>query len=78
MYFILSSREAFFSNTLGAVYDKIKNADFDFNTSEWNNISDEAKDLITCLLTVDIRKRYTCQQAMNHPWFKKWDNKSEV
>ena len=28
-----------------------------------------AKDFITCLLQVDPKRRYTCRQAVAHPWY---------
>ena len=34
------------------------------------DLSRSAKDLLNHLLVVDSRKRYTAEQAMNHPWVK--------
>lgn len=36
----------------------------------WDTISDEAKDLISNMLTT-ADKRLTAQEAFNHPWFDK-------
>jgi serine/threonine protein kinase len=41
---------------------------YDFPSPYWDHISDSAKDLIEHLLVVDPTKRYTVQQALNHPW----------
>lgn len=55
------------------MYKKIKNADYTFESPEiWKFISKEAKDLISKLLVVDPKKRYTCEQALKHPWFQKY------
>ena len=36
--------------------------------------SDEAKDLITQLLSIEPESRQTCEEIKDHPWFKdaKW------
>jgi serine/threonine protein kinase len=33
-------------------------------------VSDDAKDLISKLLLLDVTKRYTVDQALEHPWIK--------
>ena len=38
------------------------------------NISDELRDLLKGLLHKDPKKRFTCEQILNHPWFE--DNHS--
>jgi len=37
-------------------------------SSEWINISAEAKDLVMAMLTVDPRKRISATEALLHPW----------
>lgn len=49
----------------------------EFDEEEWGNISEEAKDLIGKLLVKDPKKRIKIDQALNHPWFEKWENMSE-
>ena len=36
----------------------------------WGQISDQAKDLIKKMLTVDYKKRVYAREAMEHVWFK--------
>ena len=36
----------------------------------WEQISVEAKDLISKILVVDPEKRYLVDQCLAHPWFK--------
>ena len=31
-----------------------------------------AKDFITHLMELDPKKRYTCEQALKHPWYVKY------
>jgi 5'-AMP-activated protein kinase catalytic alpha subunit len=47
------------------LYKKILSADF--HTPD--NISEEAKDLLNCILNTDPEKRYTISQIRKHPWF---------
>lgn len=37
----------------------------------WDNISDEAKDLVTQLLTYEKDKRISAGEALSHPWIVK-------
>lgn len=40
----------------------------DFSGTEWNKISNEAKDLIVNLLNIDPNKRFKADQISKHPW----------
>ncbi|KAM4841903.1 serine/threonine-protein kinase DCLK3 [Thomomys bottae] len=43
---------------------------FEFLAPYWDNISDDAKDLVSRLLVVDPPKRYTAHQVLQHPWIE--------
>ncbi|KAB0365492.1 hypothetical protein FD754_009648 [Muntiacus muntjak] len=43
---------------------------FEFLAPYWDNISDAAKDLVSRLLVVDPKKRYTAHQVLQHPWLE--------
>jgi serine/threonine protein kinase len=47
---------------------KVKIGKFSFSDPVWTTISNEAKDFITKLLTLDQDKRPSAQQALEHPW----------
>ena len=47
----------------------MREADYSFEHKEFVNVSEDAKNLISKLLEKDIRKRFTCQQALEHSWF---------
>ncbi|KAH8067210.1 serine/threonine kinase [Aureococcus anophagefferens] len=49
------------------LYRKIKAADYTFEPQYWDQVSDDAKDLIKKMLVVDPDKRLTADQAP--PWF---------
>ena len=50
------------------LYAQIKRGDYDFPDPYWTDISADAKDLVTRLLTVDPEKRCTCDELLVHPW----------
>ena len=50
------------------VFDRTRNAAYDFNPRCWRNISFGAKDLISRCLTLDPRKRFTARDCLNHSW----------
>ena len=39
-----------------------------FDSPYWDKISDEAKDFISKMMCVDVHKRLTCEQALQHVW----------
>ncbi|XFG12310.1 hypothetical protein AB1E19_015934 [Capra hircus] len=43
---------------------------FEFLAPYWDNISDAAKDLVSRLLVVNPKKRYTAHQVLQHPWLE--------
>ncbi|KAG9509790.1 Calcium/calmodulin-dependent protein kinase type 1, partial [Fragariocoptes setiger] len=50
------------------LFSQIMKGEFEFESPYWDNISDSAKDFIRHLICVDPVKRYTCKQALDHPW----------
>lgn len=59
-----------------AMFRKILAGSYQFHADTWDVVSEEAKDLIRGLLTVDQEKRLTAQQALLHPWIHK--NRAEL
>ena len=41
---------------------------FDYPSPYWDNVGDPALDLIDRMLTVDVDKRITVDECLNHPW----------
>ncbi|KAK7087713.1 MAP kinase-activated protein kinase 5-like [Littorina saxatilis] len=48
--------------------NKIMSGDYEFPHEEWDNISEDAKDIIRKLLYVDPMKRMTIHELAAHPW----------
>lgn len=76
LYTLVSGYLPFQGNKSADVFRKIKEADFHFRHAEFEIVSDECKDLINRLLVVNVKKRFTGQQALNHPWFKKFQSQT--
>ena len=52
-----------------ALFAQIKTASYKFRSPWWDGVSDAAKDLISHLLVVDPKQRFTVHQALAHPFF---------
>ncbi|KIX00293.1 uncharacterized protein Z518_10432 [Rhinocladiella mackenziei CBS 650.93] len=52
---------------------QIKMGRFDYPSPYWDSIGDPALDLIDRMLTVDVEKRITIDQCLEHPWTRNAD-----
>ncbi|KAI4881991.1 hypothetical protein NFI96_027098 [Prochilodus magdalenae] len=52
------------------INDQIQNAAFMYPPNPWKEISGEAIDLINNLLQVKMRKRYSVDKSLSHPWLQ--------
>uniref|UniRef100_A0A4W5MN58 Serine/threonine-protein kinase n=1 Tax=Hucho hucho TaxID=62062 RepID=A0A4W5MN58_9TELE len=52
------------------INDQIQNAAFMYPPNPWKEISGEATDLINNLLQVKMRKRYSVDKSLSHPWLQ--------
>lgn len=68
MYQMLSSRLPFEGSQTKSVLYAILDGRYSFPSPEFDAISSEAKDLITKLVCVDVAKRLSATQALQHPW----------
>uniref|UniRef100_A0A7S2XV40 non-specific serine/threonine protein kinase n=1 Tax=Fibrocapsa japonica TaxID=94617 RepID=A0A7S2XV40_9STRA len=67
-YILLGGYPPFHDEKQSNLFAKIRAGDFVFHPEYWDPVSEEAKDLIRKLLTVDPNKRITAAEAMQHPW----------
>jgi serine/threonine-protein kinase Chk2 len=47
---------------------QIRTGRFDYPSPYWDSVGDPALDLIDRMLTVDVDKRYTIDDCLEHPW----------
>ncbi|KAK4059226.1 hypothetical protein Trihar35433_11113 [Trichoderma harzianum] len=49
---------------------QIKTGRFDYPSPYWDPVGDPALDLIDSMLVVDMEKRFTVRQCLEHPWMR--------
>ena len=52
------------------VLRKVRYGEFKFHPKMWKNISDDAKDLVKRMMTVDPEERITAADALQSPWIR--------
>ncbi|XP_043933069.1 calcium/calmodulin-dependent protein kinase type 1G [Protopterus annectens] len=67
-YILLCGYPPFYEDTESQLFARITEGKYEFDSPFWDDISESAKDFIRCLLEKDPDKRYTCEQALQHPW----------
>ncbi|XP_047242553.1 calcium/calmodulin-dependent protein kinase 1Db isoform X2 [Girardinichthys multiradiatus] len=67
-YILLCGYPPFYDENDSKLFEQILKADYEFDAPYWDDISDSAKDFISSLMEKDPEKRFTCDQALEHPW----------
>lgn len=75
MYIMLSGRPPFGGRSNKEIIDSVLKGSYSFSNPVWNDISKEAKDLISKLLERQADMRLTSEEAYNHPWIQRQKNK---
>jgi len=70
LYVLLAGYLPFDENTMAALFQKIKNADFEY--PDW--FSSEARDLLSKILIPDPHNRAKLSELKNHPWMQHGDS----
>lgn len=70
MYLILSGKPPFNGVNDQIILKKVYEGKFNFDGPEWQNISADAKDLISKMLTFDFNNRITARKCLEHKWIK--------
>ncbi|KAL3903262.1 MAG: hypothetical protein SGILL_010511, partial [Bacillariaceae sp.] len=68
VYILLGGYPPFIEQNQRELFRKIRKGSYEFHEEYWGQVSDEAKALISALLTVDPDKRYTGDEAMKNKW----------
>ena len=68
MYILLSGTPPFNASSDAEMKTKILDGSFAMEGKVWDEVSDEAKDLITQLLTLETEERISAGDALSHPW----------
>ena len=67
---MLCGRPPFSGKTEAEIFSKISRGVFNFSGKQWAAISKEAKDLIQKMLTKNLKKRVTAEEAWNDTWIQ--------
>lgn len=70
-YMLLSASKPFHHKRRRVVIDKIMRGSFNFDSSAWESISEEAMLFITHLLVVNPGDRPDAEEALKHEWIQK-------
>ncbi|KAI5101882.1 calcium/calmodulin-dependent protein kinase type IV-like, partial [Silurus meridionalis] len=69
LYILLCGFEPFFDPRGDQyMYSRILNCDYEFVSPWWDEVSLNAKDLVSKLIVLDPQKRLSVHQALGHPW----------
>jgi calcium-dependent protein kinase len=68
MYILLCGYPPFNGETDNEILNKIKTGKFVFPEEEWDNISDESKDLISKMLEFNPQTRFSASDCLGHRW----------
>lgn len=68
MYILLSGSPPFNADTDAEMKEKVLDGSFSLEGTVWDEISANAKDLVSVLLTYDKDKRSSAGDALTHPW----------
>ncbi|XP_013885976.1 calcium/calmodulin-dependent protein kinase type 1 isoform X2 [Austrofundulus limnaeus] len=67
-YILLCGYPPFYDENDAKLFEQILKAEYEFDSPYWDDISDSAKDFIIHLMEKNPDVRYTCEQALQHPW----------
>ncbi|RKP12561.1 kinase-like domain-containing protein, partial [Piptocephalis cylindrospora] len=68
LYTMLCGFPPFYDENVRQLTEKVARGQYTFLSPWWDDISPEAKDLVSHLLEVDPAKRYSITQFLEHPW----------
>jgi serine/threonine protein kinase len=73
LFILLSGRPPFNSKSNREVLEKTAKGQYSMAGAEWDDISNEAKDVVSKMLVVNPENRLSTTEILNHPWIKQLD-----
>ncbi|XP_071952325.1 calcium/calmodulin-dependent protein kinase type II delta chain-like isoform X4 [Antedon mediterranea] len=68
LYILLVGYPPFWDEDQQKLYNIIKHGKYDYPSPEWDTVTQEAKDLINRMLTIEPSRRITASEALKHAW----------
>ena len=78
LYILLCGQAPFQGNTDQETFEKIVNSPLQFKSKHFDKVSVEAKELIKSLIDKNPKTRYSANEALLHPWFRKFKLKEKL
>ena len=78
LYILLSGKPPFDGASDKEITARVSTGQYSMTDPVWSNISDQAKNLIRKMLTVDYKKRIYARDALEHTWFQTASSKPVV
>ena len=75
LYMLITKKAPFEGKDKEKIMDKIVEEDYNKNSRKLLEFSDEVKDLLNKLLEKNPEKRPSAMEALEHPWFKKYNGR---
>uniref|UniRef100_A0A0K0EX60 Calcium/calmodulin-dependent protein kinase type 1 (inferred by orthology to a C. elegans protein) n=1 Tax=Strongyloides venezuelensis TaxID=75913 RepID=A0A0K0EX60_STRVS len=67
-YILLCGYPPFYDENDANLFAQIIRGEYEFDSPFWDDISDSAKDFISHLMCCDPSRRFSCSEALRHPW----------
>jgi len=71
LFVLLAGYPPFSGDDDQEIIANVQTGKYSLDPAYWRGISEEAKDLVRKMMEVDVKKRLTASQALQHPWFTK-------
>lgn len=68
LYIMLCGFPPFYDENNQELFKAILDCKYEFPSPYWDNVSDDAKDLIRRILVKDPKSRLTAEEILQHPW----------
>lgn len=78
LYVLLCGYPPFDDDNNAQLVANVKLGKFDFPSPEWDDISEDAMDLIKRLLVPDPKMRLKTSDIAKHPWMTKYNSENEI
>ena len=76
LYMLIGKKPPFDGYNLNKIFEKIIEEEYNKHSRKILDFSDEVRDLLDKLLEKNIEKRLSAKEALNHPWFKKYNGRA--
>mmetsp|Transcript_45608 Transcript_45608/g.52525 ORF Transcript_45608/g.52525 Transcript_45608/m.52525 type:complete len:475 (+) Transcript_45608:69-1493(+) len=68
LYILMCGYPPFYGDTDPQILDAVRSGKFDFDSSEWDLVSQDAKAYISSMLVKDVSKRPSAEVCLHHSW----------